>query len=802
MRAARHDISGAVESGPHRAPAGDHGRLIDAPCERCLGHKGGAAIGAARQDHGRDAAVEIAHEQIPEFIERNRGIAASLDDPIGSRGDISRRPCRSPIVAHAPEHETAVGVGEHEKVLRIGRVHADRHLGLIAAALADIHVGSDRQRGSASASGCDRKQAGSGQALSVGIGDRDILGSDRRSRGCDVQRHGSRAGEGRAIDHDTASDRAGDPFGESRARIEKTRACKLSARHDDIHVALSGGNTRRIAQGWRRGRRSEELRGAHAVAVVGVAEFLERPHRHVVLGIEAGVGIVAPPLDGARALRRVGRPAIGVKRGRLHRAQRIGGEAAAGGGVWVLAGTCGREAHRHVALAGNQNRRDCEKPRVRRRGIEDRPRLHHARRAGQILQFIPARRGARGRSSGAGAVHADVVGRPQPAIANVRREEPVIQRVKRRGRAQLRPGQRIRRRGHGDAEISRDRGRAAGIAHAADMELPKIETRHADEIALRGRRIVIVHALRSEWTVHARRQQIAKRRHHDRPRAEDRTFPHDECRAPAERTGRRKHVVADVERVVVDAERRVVGEIIRVAGRRDEIVLEKEERERGRIRNRRPAAHREEHPIRQRAPAAGHVDDDHNPAPREPVVADVRITREIAARRRRHHRIEKRVHAHIERAVCHPGRLVESADASVDRDHELRWPDRAHRIRRERTRVRERRAGEVGADHLRRERPQAFDFRAGLDGRRERRVWILRQAAPIRSEDWLDPRRTRSLQGGVMLARHDARHAFGDSGLAGPRRAGGVARRGRGEEEAGGEDRRAMNEYAIEEAAE
>ena len=42
---------------------------------------------------------------------------------------------------------------------------------------------------------------------------------------------------------------------------------------------------------------------------------------------------------------------------------------------------------------------------------------------------------------------------------------------------------------------------------------------------------------------------------------------------------------------------------------------------------------------------------DHKPAAAEPIIADVRVTREVGARRWRHHRAEKLVHGGVQRAV-------------------------------------------------------------------------------------------------------------------------------------------------------
>ena len=190
-------------------------------------------------------------------------------------------------------------------------------------------------------------------------------------------------------------------------------------------------------RGGRGGRRRDQLDDLHAVGVRGVGELLDRPHRHVVERVEARVRVVAPPPRSARrpgiARRVVRRRRRRVRDDRLRRPERVAGQPPDGRSIRPVGEPCLGEAERGVPLPGHHDRRDEERLRVGRGGVEDRPRLHHRRRAvhgPDARQLVPPHPvTAAGPAGDAGGVHLDVVRRPQPPVADVGGEQPVVERV-------------------------------------------------------------------------------------------------------------------------------------------------------------------------------------------------------------------------------------------------------------------------------------------------------------------------------------------------------------------------------------
>src|SRR5262249_48050203 len=152
-----------------------------------------------------------------------------------------------------------------------------------------------------------------------------------------------------------------------------------------------------------------------------IAELLNRPHGHVVAGIETGERVIAPATGEASIALTgrcgvISRCAVGIEYWGLHRARRVADEAAHRSRVYKFIRARGAETHGRVALAGHHDRRDPIIAFIDAAGVsggEYCSRLEHGRRGAQVPQFVPAAGVAiPGTAGHAGVDDADVVSGP------------------------------------------------------------------------------------------------------------------------------------------------------------------------------------------------------------------------------------------------------------------------------------------------------------------------------------------------------------------------------------------------------
>ena len=134
--------------------------------------------------------------------------------------------------------------------------------------------------------------------LPVRIGDCDGASADSGIRRhiqvkCDV----GRVDVGERVERQpTAADSHGEAVGKPVARIVETRAGGADSLQRHVHAAETlrdnGGRT----GGWQCGRWRKKFSDLHSVGIRSVYVFLDGPHRHVVVRVEAGVGIITPTI--------------------------------------------------------------------------------------------------------------------------------------------------------------------------------------------------------------------------------------------------------------------------------------------------------------------------------------------------------------------------------------------------------------------------------------------------------------------------------------------------------------------------
>src|SRR5439155_2391908 len=122
--------------------------------------------------------------------------------------------------------------------------------------------------------------------------------------------------------------------GESCAGIVEPGAGEVD---HDVALSLRAAGAG-IVQGGHGGEQIVDV-GSPDVAGAGVGGvFLDGPHRHVVVGIEGGGGVVAPAISAGRVGRGVRRLTGLEKKDRLGRVERVADESAGGVGAHELGG--------------------------------------------------------------------------------------------------------------------------------------------------------------------------------------------------------------------------------------------------------------------------------------------------------------------------------------------------------------------------------------------------------------------------------------------------------------------------------
>ena len=259
--------------------------------------------------------------------------------------------------------------------------------------------------------------------------------------------------------------------------------------------------------------------------------------------------------------------------------------------------------------------------------------------------------------------------RPQASIADHGLEQPVVESVERQRTARMRDVQGEPRRRHRDRDVAGQARRAAGIRHPPDHEETERRVVDADEVALVGAAVEVVHALRRVRAGAAPTWQHAIELRYDEAASHERRLVDHVGRGGVEvqrvERGAAELVHADVERVLVHAERRVVAETRRRAAHAAlrAGVGPLIQGPHGAQRNRAGAADRDHVAVRHRD-----VDHDDEPAIGAAVVAYARVrrAREVA------HGVEERIGRGVDHAVREPRRLADRPDAPVDADEILR----------------------------------------------------------------------------------------------------------------------------------
>ena len=119
------------------------------------------------------------------------------------------------------------------------------------------------------------------------------------------------------------------------------------------------GRARGVTDHARRGRRRFDPRHGHTPHVGCDRKLLDGPHRHVVTGIEADVGIVPPTARielGRLGIGVEGRRRTGVEDRRPQRAWRVGRQASGNRRIDVFIRPCGAPTKQHVPLPRNHQR--------------------------------------------------------------------------------------------------------------------------------------------------------------------------------------------------------------------------------------------------------------------------------------------------------------------------------------------------------------------------------------------------------------------------------------------------------------
>ena len=375
--------------------------------------------------------------------------------------------------------------------------------------------------------------------------------------------------------------------------------------------------------------------------------------------------------------------------------------------------------------------------------VEHGARLHDRWRGAEVAEFVPphavASAAARG---GAGGVHLNLMGGPQPAVADDGLQQSVVEAIERVGRnSRIDLPTKMRNVGrdgscrHVHDDVAREAGRCRGIRDAAHDERAEARVVHADEVALVGVPVEVVYALRRvDPATRAVGQSAIKLRHRQRASRKRRLVQHVERRrVERERVcaGAAELVDTDVERILVETQRGIVaqagGGAAHAALRAGVGPLkERPLRAEG---NRGAVAHGHQGAVRH-----GHVDDDHEPAAGTPVVAHARVRRAGASVDAGKERVE----ISVEHAVGDAGALVDGTDAAVHAHEVLGGPHVAHGVWRQGAGVGQR--GHV--DGRRRHRVGHARVRAAIEAGRHRvgkRRGILRQVATV-GTDLLKPR--------------------------------------------------------------
>ena len=274
----------------------------------------------------------------------------------------------------------------------------------------------DGRRQGAGNDGQYSRNAGGRLAVRISHGDGSCpgggIGGNRQ-----VQREIGRIVVGGTVHGDAAAiDGRREAIGKADAGIKKTRTTGGRSQQGDAdvgHTLRRGGRRTTDELCW---RRRGDFGDLHRIGIRRMAMLLDRPEGHVVAGIKAGVGVIAPAPAGAPAGIAggiVGGAAGGVIDRRHHGVERVASQPARHCGVGITRRPGAAAAQHRVALAGNHDRGHPIRFRIRAGGVINRSRLDQAWGAGQVLQFIPATRIAPARGRGhAGGPDLNAMRRP------------------------------------------------------------------------------------------------------------------------------------------------------------------------------------------------------------------------------------------------------------------------------------------------------------------------------------------------------------------------------------------------------
>ncbi len=351
---------------------------------------------------------------------------------------------------------------------------------------------------------------------------------------------------------------------------------------------------------------------------------------------------------------------------------------------------------------------------------------------------------------GAGGVDLDLLARPDPAVAQHRVHEAVVDPVEREpapGRENLDGG--LRRR-HVDEDVGTEARRpAARVVDGTQHEPAEERKVDAHEVADAGRRRDIVDSLRRVQTRKGGRVDEPTKRGdgagggHEvgwRRRIQEGALPHDPGGRVGEfegvEVGPAKDVGPDIEGVGVDAQGRVVGQARGITGRQGGVHVEVVELPARGAGDRRGIADRQQDSVRnpgRRPDVPGHVDDGREPSVGKAVVTHPRIGDEVV-RTVGPHRVPEREVRCVEGSHDTVGLGMDS-NTAVHVGEELGGSNCAHGVRRLNQGLAQRDARKGGSDDLGKAR-LAQDGRLRRPARRCRRVGVLGQdPAPGRTPD-------------------------------------------------------------------
>ena len=355
---------------------------------------------------------------------------------------------------------------------------------------------------------------------------------------------------------------------------KKPRPPLLEPVTDTTRPVCPGATVAGDTDGDRRGRRGKQTREPHRVRAGSVHVLLQGPERLVVVGIDARIGVVAPPLHGiGRRLHVVGGPLVVAEGdGRVHRSGGIGGEPAGEGRVHRGCGPGARHPERHMALSVGHDRGHPVVQRIRSGAVEDGARLRDRRRRPEVLELVPphAVAAAAGRG-GARRVDLHVMSGPQAAVADDALQQAIVDAVEGQRAVGVRDGDGESGRRHVHGDVAREARGPRRVGHAAQLQHAELGIVDADDVALVRVGVDVVHPLRRvDAVARAAGQHAVELRHgYLRARCQRRFVEHVD-RGGIEgqrtrRTGTAELVGANVERVFIEAERRIVAQARRRA---------------------------------------------------------------------------------------------------------------------------------------------------------------------------------------------------------------------------------------------